>query len=243
MMGESYFVRPRHDSQLCARGPRPPGWSYPDFGVVGGATRVIAPVYMRQLRVPKGSCPAKLSDPQVWLRFPSCLFAPATRLTMALSLAQGCAMTWQDYDNFADLQQAGEFREHHCMTFHAVSPIAGFQHHVMLCFSPRTETGSFGVGQQFTSSSFQQLPGFLHWGTHAYFKPSGFIQQLLSNPFHPVKARALYYHLVLCTAPIVITMQANATVARQQFLNVLQPGDAAFHRLFPSPLCLSSHAF
>jgi hypothetical protein len=189
--GESYFVRPQQDSQLCARAPRPSGWSYPDFGFVGDGTRVIAPVYMRQLRVPKGTCPAKLSDPQVWLRFLSRLVAPATRLTMVLSLAQGCAMTWHDYDSFVDLQQAGEFREQHSMTLHAVYLIAGFQHHVMLCFSLRTETGSFGLGQQFTSSSFQQLPGFLHWGTHAYFKPSGFIQQLLSNPFHPVKVSVL----------------------------------------------------
>jgi hypothetical protein len=146
-------------------------------------------------------------------------------------------MTWQDYDSFADLQQAGEFREHHSMTFHAVSLIAGFQHHVMFCFSPRTETGSFGLGQQFTSSSFQQLHGFLHWGTHAYFKPSGFIQQLFSNPFLPVK---VWPHGPM--APIVITTQANATVARQHFLNVLPPGDA-FHSLFPSLLCLFSHAF
>ena len=50
-----------------------------------------------------------------------------------------------------------------------------------------TETSSFGSSEQFSPDTFQRFKGFPHLGAHAYFKPSGFVQLLLPNPFSPVK--------------------------------------------------------
>ena len=62
--GDAYSVRQGDTSQFCNQPARPSNWTFSDFGVVGGS-KIIAPVYMRQLRVPKGACPAspKLSSP------------------------------------------------------------------------------------------------------------------------------------------------------------------------------------
>ena len=57
---------------------------------------------MRQLRVPKGSCPVKLSDPKVAR---ACL--PPRAVYQVTRGLQSCAMTWQDYDSFINPDQAG----------------------------------------------------------------------------------------------------------------------------------------
>ncbi len=63
------------------------------------------------------------------------------------------------------------------------------------CLIPLSiETSAFGSDEQFTQQSFQRLTGAVHYGAHAYFKPSGFIQLLLPNPFHPLK---------VCTAHVI----------------------------------------
>ncbi len=92
-------------------------------------------------------------------------------------------MTWQDYDSFLNADQAGACG---CSASAAAAAASShlIQHHP-------AATESFGIGQMFTASDFQYLPGFVHLGVHAYFKPFGFIQQLLPNPFHPVKVRWL----------------------------------------------------
>jgi hypothetical protein len=63
--GEFFSVKQGDTDLLCTRAPRPANWHYPDFGFIGEGDKIIAPVYMRQLRVPKGTCPAKLANPKV----------------------------------------------------------------------------------------------------------------------------------------------------------------------------------
>ena len=78
--GDSFSVSRGDTSQRCEpRAPlqagagaalvRPPDWNFTNFGFIGEGNRIIAPIYMRQLRVPTDSCSVKLSFPKVALPF------------------------------------------------------------------------------------------------------------------------------------------------------------------------------
>jgi hypothetical protein len=75
--GDTFFVKQGAANLLCARDPQPANRSYPDFGFIGDADKIIAPVYMRQLRVPKGTCPVRLSNPKVQFPAPSAVLQAA----------------------------------------------------------------------------------------------------------------------------------------------------------------------
>ena len=94
------------------------------------------------------------------------------------------------------------------------------------CFLQQTstETGAFGVNEQFTSASFQRLPGAAHLGVHAFFKPSGFIELLLPNAFHPVRVgipRTVEHALLFLITSRPLVPQVVPATARKQFLDVL----------------------
>lgn len=78
--GDSFSVSRGDTSQRCdPRAPLqagagsspvwPPDWNFTNFGFIGEGNRIIAPIYMRQLRVPTDSCSVKLSFPKVALPF------------------------------------------------------------------------------------------------------------------------------------------------------------------------------
>ncbi len=105
-------------SQLCARGARPANWLYPDFGFIGDANRIIAPMCVAPVapRVCNNPCAqlhaaaarAQGLVPRQALRSQgACVRACHRGRCCVTRRVQSCAMTWQDYDSFLNADQAG----------------------------------------------------------------------------------------------------------------------------------------